>query len=353
MTGHVLADGIVRVEGAVDVERRSLTVEQGDGFVRPWRLPVDDLALHHPDLVGMAAGPCGVRLCFRTAATRLAVDVEPVPPPDCDPTLMVWYDLVVDGELYTTHAGGLERESLEFEGLPDGTKDIELWLPHVPGVRIGAVHGLDGAIEPPGPDERPRWIVYGSSITHGLEATPSCTWPAVAARLLGRHLTNLGYAGQCHLDPLVARMIAELPADHITLKVGINIHNKASLRERTFAPLVHGFLATLRDHRPDIPITVVSPIISPERETTAHTRADRPDGVFEAEGDLTLQMIRDLLAEAVALRRARGDRSLAYLDGRELLGKDDAGRLPDGLHPDALGLRLMGERYAALAGDRK
>ena len=38
------------------------------------------------------------------------------------------------------------------------------------------------------------------------------------------------------------------------------------LRHRTFLPVVHGFIQTIRDARPETPITVISPIISPDRE---------------------------------------------------------------------------------------
>ncbi len=334
MPRHVLPGGVVEIDGAVDVE-------YGQGYARPWRLPVADLQFHDPDLVVKAAGPCGVRLRWRTGATRIAVELEPEPQPGEPVPNVLWYDLVVDGTPYSTYAGQLDERVVEFGGLPPGPKELELWLPHLPGVKVRSVRG---PVAPPSLDTRPSWVVYGSSITHGLEATPSATWPAVAARLLGRSLTNMGFAGQCHLDPYVARAIAGLNPDYITLKLGINVHNQATLRQRTFAPLVHGFLATIRDHCPETPITVVSPIISPEREATAYSR--RPDG-SRAEGDLTLALMRDLLAEVVEIRRHRGDQALSYLDGRDLLGAADAGRMPDGLHPDAEGLHMIGKRYAA------
>ncbi|MFC4911826.1 GDSL-type esterase/lipase family protein [Actinomadura gamaensis] len=339
---YVLHDGVVTVEGALGLER-------GPGWVRPWRLPPEDLDLHHPDLVVRAANPSGVRLRWRTSATRVAVEVEPVVVGG-EQVDELRYDLFVDGGPHSSLVTGMDARVVAFEGLPSGPKDLELWLPHRPALKIGTVTAPDGTIEPPAPDDRPRWVVYGSSITHGMTAGPAGTWPAVAARLLGRHLTSLGFGGQCHLDPLVARAIAGLPADHITLKLGINVHNRASMRERAFLPAVHGFLATLRERRPDVPITVVSPILSPERETSTRTVREEDDGtIVEAHGDLTLEAIRDVLAEAVRVRRARGDRHLTYLDGRELFGRDDLAHLPDGLHPDAEGLRRMGERYAALA----
>jgi len=58
--------------------------------------------------------------------------------------------------------------------------------------------------------------------------------------------------------------------------------------------------------------------------------------------------VRAILEELVALRRAEGDPNLHYLSGLKLFGEDDVGDLPDGLHPNAAGLKRMGERFAQL-----
>ena len=342
-----LQDGPVSIEGAVDVRAKA-------GALRPWRLPTADLELHHPSLTFMASLPAGVRLRFRTDSRRVAVTADQVSVPELEEWTPV-YDVSVDGDLVASvrapRAGG--PATVVFEDLPgDGDRVVEVWLPSNRGIRLLDVAIDDGATAAAAPDPRERWVVYGSSITHAMEAHgPSRSWPAVAARLLDRHLSSLGFAGMAHLDPLVARAIAALPADRITLKLGINIHNGATLRERTFAPLVHGFLSTIRDGHPDVPITVVSPILSPEREDDPRTtRTDLAGNEEVLVGELTLRHIRELVRSAVEVRQRRGDDRLRYLDGRELFGVDpaDLDLLPDGLHPDGDGQELMGRRYAAL-----
>ena len=348
-----LLDGPVAIEGAVDVRR-------GAGYVRPFRLPVADLDLHHQQLVFMASCPSGVRLRLRTDSTTIAFDVEQRFGPPEFQVRTPRYDATVDNELVASVKVPGERERVVLDGLPAGDKVVDVWLPMFPGVRlVGDVDLDDGASAEPAPDGRPRWLVYGSSISHCGEAhSPSRTWPATAARLLDRHLTSMGFAGMAHLDPLVARTIARLPLDAITLKLGINVHNLATLRERTFLPMVHGFLDGIRDGHPTTPITVVSPILSPTREDDVRSERTNLDGSVELlVGDLTLRRMRELLCSAVELRQRRGDEHLTYLDGTQLFGVDasDVDLLPDGLHPDGDGYELIGRRYAAAvaAGDAR
>lgn len=325
------------------------------GLLQPIRLPLADLPYHHPDLKSCftAEAAAGVRLRLQTTSARLVLIAEHESSP--------WFSAAPVYDLVTAE-GALLRKSAErrgdgtdqvlFEGLGDGEKMLELWLPPSAAVRIRALEIDDGASVAPTPPKGPVWVVYGSSITHCASAPgPTETWPAIAARRLGWELFSLGFNGACHLDPYVARAIAEVAADRITLKLGINVHNLQSLRERTFAPLVHGFIQTIRDRQPKTPITIVSPIFSADREHSPVTDIPVRLGIGKPwTGDLTLSQMREILRMVVTTRRECGDRAIYYLDGRELLAEADAGHLHDGLHPDSAGARLIGERFAALFG---
>ena len=323
--------------------------------LQPVRLPPEDLPLHHPEmrLPMTALSPAGVRLRFKSDTDRISLIVEHEPiallTPDM-PLPPCAYDLVTpEGRILRSKPDDAAGPThIDFQGLGCDEKLLEIWLPQGTAVRIRSLEIAQGASIKPAPDDRPHWVTYGSSITHCAWVDgPTDTWPSIAARRLDWRLTSLGFNGACHLDPLVARAMAGLPANRFTLKLGINVHNLQTLRERTFAPLVHGFIATLRERHPTTPITVISPIFSPGREDCAVTDIPTYFGGAPLVGDLTLNDMRQRLAEVVELHRARGDHAIDYLDGRALFGEADADLLPDGLHPSPAGYALMGERFAS------
>lgn len=366
-----LLDGPVEFRGALDLE----TTTAG---VLPRRLPAWTTEQYQDRSVyGVTMMPSGVRLVFRTDARelefevltstgQLATDDRP------QPTGML--ELLVDGvpagrrqapvgNVWRMAGPGADQRLVpgepgvvRFAGLPAGMKHVELWLPQQTPTELVALRA-DGEVRAPLPDGRRRWVHHGSSISHCIEADgPTGTWPVVAASLGGVEVVNLSQAGNAVLDPYVARTIRDLPADLISLKVGINIVGLAAFRLRTFGPAVHGFLDTIRDGHPGTPLLLMSPVSCPALETTPGPAATDPDGNVTALGDpadvtggaLTLTVVRAELARIVGARRAH-DPHLHYLDGRALLGPDEVDDLSDGLHPGAAAYRRMGERFAARA----
>ncbi|MFJ6127984.1 GDSL-type esterase/lipase family protein [Streptomyces griseoviridis] len=366
------------LRGALDVERTA------HGLL-PHRLPARARAqFHDPQLAMAESQPSGVRLAFRTRATAIELDTLPTKrvyagvPPRPDGV----YDLVVDGRpagsgsvaggntlTIDMTAGGAELTpgpvgTLRFAGLPDAEKDVEIWLPHDETTELVALR-TDAPVEPAPDPGRPVWLHHGSSISHGsFAATPTTTWPALAASLGGVELINLGFGGSALLDPFTARALRDTPADLISVKIGINLVNADVMRLRAFTPAVHGFLDTIREGHPTTPLLVVSPLLCPIHEDTPGPSAPDFSRIAEGElrfkatgdpaeraaGKLTLTVIRDELARIVEQRRA-DDPHLHHLDGLALYGEQDAAELPlpDGLHPDAATHRRIGERFAALA----
>jgi len=387
MTIDTLALAPVVTEITADLIRGAAELEPTEHGLTPHRLPtwVRD-QFPDPQLLMTEAQPAGVRLHFRTTASVVALDVRPTK------TLYVGapgrpdgvYDLRIAGQLIaqtsvpggnqilidlqagTTELRGGSVGTALFAGLPDGEKEIEIWLPWNERTELVALR-TDAPVSPASASPRPVWVHHGSSISHGSNAaSPSGTWPAVAARASGLDLVNLGFGGSAMLDPFMARVIRDAPADRISVKIGINLVNADAMRRRAFVPAVHGFLDTIREGHPTTPLVVVSPIYCPIHESVPGPSAPDPASFatgqvrFLAGGDaaqvpfgaMTLQTIRADLAQIVA-QRADTDPALVLVDGTELYGSADHDEFPlaDGLHPGAEVHQRMGHRFAALAFD--
>ena len=318
------SDSRLSWEGAV-------TVQHTPKWSQPWRLPHQELGLFPPDvLVDRAGMPAGVRLTFRSDTTLVAGEVEPQ-------AELAPIDLYVDGE-WVGSAPLEGTGSFRFDGIEAHAarreRLIELWLPQFGRFRLVSLSLSEGASLGRHEDGRKRWVTYGSSITQcRTAASPSQTWPGVVARGLDVHLTCLGYGGQCHLDTMVARMMRDLPADYLSMCVGINIYGANSLSERSFRPGIIGFVNTVRERHPETPFVVMSPIFSPPRE--------------EAENKVgfTLKGMREEVREAVEALRGHGDTNVHYVDGLEVFDPELGHLLPDELHPNAEGYKVMGRNF--------
>jgi hypothetical protein len=367
-----------------DLLRGAVETEPTARGLLPHRLPAWARAQFPDPQLLMAEGqPSGVRLAVRTRATVIELDAHPtrrayrggpVRPGGV-------YDLVVDGRpagqggvaggdvlLVDLSTGAVTLEggstgTLRFDGLPDHEKDVEIWLPHTESTELVALRA-DAPLEPTPDRGRRVWLHHGSSISHGSNAaSPRTTWPALAAAAGDVELVNLGFGGSALLDPFTARTMRDLPADLISVKIGINLTNTDLMRLRAFVPAVHGFLDTIREGHPTAPLLVVSSILCPIHEHTPGPAVMDPEALaagsllFTASGDpaevasgkLTLAVIRAELERIVA-QRAADDPHLAYLDGRELYGEADHAELPlpDHLHPDPATHRRIGDRFARL-----
>lgn len=362
----------VRFAGVAELQRSHTGV-------RPMRLPAWALAQTDAVPLPVVAGmPSGVRMEFVTDATRVTLGCQLITTKMGDnPVVPVTFELVADGHVVASHQatsfhvihtpdpsrpdvtiipGG--TETVSFDGLPAGTKKVALWLPANAGIDIHSFELNDGStVTAPPVDERRSWFHYGSSISHCMEAGhPLGVWPVISAQRADVRLTNLGLGGQCHLDQFVARVIRDSDAGIVSMKVGINVVNLDSMRDRAFLPALHGFIDTVREGKPHVPFVVVSPVFCPAHEEGFGPSLRGTEGVHSRErpaflgtGALNLTRIRDLVSQAVQQRREAGDANLHYLDGLALFGPDDVHDMPDLLHPNRAGYARMGERFHSLA----
>ncbi|WP_242474354.1 GDSL-type esterase/lipase family protein [Tomitella cavernea] len=368
-----------RTPVTADLLHGALDVERGERGVVACRLPAWARRRADPQLLSAQAQPAGVRLAFRTTATRIELTahrthmafrgVAPRPPGRFD--LLVGGELMAQVEaeggtavLIDAATGAVESEpgptqTVRVDGLPAGEHDVEIWLPHYERVELGELRTDEPVAPLAGPRGR-RWLHYGSSISQGSNAAnPTGTWIARVALEAGLDVTNLGFSGSAMLDPFVARVMRDRPADLISLEVGINLVNADVMRMRAFTPLLHGFLDTIREGHPDTPLLLVSsPHCAMHEDTPGPAAMDFGDGGmrYRATGDpaearagkLTLRTIREETRWIVE-QRAKTDPHLHYLDGLTLFGAADEARHPlaDNLHPGPEAHALMAERFSA------
>ncbi|MEK5440832.1 MULTISPECIES: SGNH/GDSL hydrolase family protein [unclassified Fredinandcohnia] len=309
----------------------AVSFERTKDYLKPWRIPFEKKEFFFPNSInGQAEMPAGVRIKIRSNTQSIQIGMA-------KSAEWMEMDCLIDGSLVKTAYIPAGESTVVFDSLSGQSKVIEIYLPQKVPVQISGIWIDDGAEWEQVDDFRLRWITYGSSITHCYYSdSPSQTWPALAAAQMDFNLTCLGYSGNCHLEPMVGRMIRDLPADFISLCVGINIVGGKTLSDRTFIPALIGFIQTIREKHKDVPIAIISPIFHREREK------------IENEVGLSLEKVRAEIVQVVNMLIRHGDQNIYYIDGLKLFGEEYEKYMPDGLHPNGEGDKIMAVRFQQL-----
>jgi hypothetical protein len=351
-------------------------VRSGERGVFLSRLPEWTYAQHaHAEIVGkMAERLSGARLALNTSATAVTVryrsvrDVNLADGYEAGPSVL---SVTSEGfEQSIAHSNGDRRvwngeviqsfiegeDSIATFELPEvqGPRAVQIWLPHNCPIEIIEVTG-NAPINPDSSASKPRWVHYGSSISHCEDAeTPLGVWPVDASRRLGLEIYNLALGGCANLEQFSARTIRDMDFEFLSLKLGINVVNGANMTSRTFGPAVHGFIDTIRERHPLVPILIISPVCCPAHENNPGPSETSPDGLVMGQphsrhtwiGELTLRSIRETLNELVN-QRSKSDANIYYLDGLKLFNETEALTMPDGIHPDSAGYQRIADNFVA------
>ena len=311
------------IHGVISLEKRK-------GYIKPWRINYKDKDFYTPDqLNGQAEVPAGVRISIFSNTEKIKLEIEPS-------NSCLEFDIVIDDELFRTYVLKENETILEVEDLPSNNKKIEIYLSQREKVALKTLWIEENAEWHRFSDSRKKWITYGSSITqcHAAES-PSQTWPAITAKKLNANLICLGFSGECQYEPMIARLIRDTPADFISLNASINTYNAATYNHRTFQAMVIGFIKIIREKQKAVPIVLSSSIFGVHREETKNLVG------------FTLTQMRSEVKEAVDILRKNGDKQIFYVNGLDILGAEHLHLLPDHLHPNSAGYKMMGENFAS------
>ena len=208
------------------------------------------------------------------------------------------------------------------EGMNTESKECLLYLPlfaRIHALSIGVEEG--STLTPLENPFRHRIVFHGSSITHGSAASRAgMAWPARFAREYNLYCFNMGFAGNCKLQPEYARYLADTEADAFVFDTFSN-PTPQEIETR-----LNAFIDILREAHPTKPLIFVQTIRRERRNFNLKAEA------FEAE--------KQAVAERLLRERMKQDKHLYFIPSDNFLG-DDGLATVDGTHPNDLGFTRM------------
>ncbi len=317
------SEGLFSIEGAVSVEENSI-------YTTAWRIDHNRKAMFpYLNEIHMGGAGAGVRIEFTSNTNNIGIYINDIFSSDAGFHDVMTLDLICDGKYAETLDIGGNPGEFYFKKVPSGIKKMEIWLDQAYPVHFRHICVDDNAIIEKTAQVKKRWVNYGSSLSHCVRASsPSFTWPGIVALEKDLYLTNLGFGGNCMLDPIIIKTIRDMPADIITIKPTSNMHSGV-MNERSFRPAVIGMVERVREIHKETPLVMISSIYGPTRETQKGT------------GNMSLYDMRVILEDIVKMFKHYGDMNIYYINGLDILGEEGRPFMPDLVHPNAEGMHLM------------
>ena len=276
----------------------------------------------------LACCTTAVTLSFKSDAKRIVIEAVPA-----TQTVQMWhmpstavrsFDIYVGGpgKWYTAGISRFVRNRAELFKSPTGEREMREFLINFPlyngveKIRIGVDKGAK--ILPPTPYASPKRIVaYGGSVMQGACASrPGRAFMNIIGRHFNLEVINLGFSGSSRLEPIMAKLTAEVENPALVIVEGDR--NAGWQRVRDLEP---AFIATIRKKHPGVPIVVMqgNPWWKPD--------PNRAKIVAEQ--------------KAFMAKMQPNDPDLYWWDCSDFTGPDHAEALVDGKHPTDLGFQRM------------
>jgi len=275
---------------------------------------------------GLAQQPSGGRLRFRTDSSRVGIVASNPGSGTMHHMTSIGqsgFDLYLNGEYLNSAWPDKDAKIAKEWGVGKGgeLREITIYLPLYKGVTIKEiVLDKDAKIEAPKPFAIPKPVVhYGSSITQGgCAENPGLSAQAIVHRWLNVDFINLGFSGNGMGEPAVAQAIAEIDASAFVLDYWGNPG------PQVYRETMPGFVDTLRAKHPKTPILVTSPYYFSGEATNPGLKAAQDEK-------------RGIARDFVEARRKAGDENISFVDGLEMLSREHADGLVDGVHANSIG----------------
>jgi len=332
--------------------------EPRSGGLQPVRVPKSWRDKWPPRTARRGMSAAGVAVRFRTDSKALALRVTFIDSPDApDNPGVAWerarpsyFSLYRDG----AYVAGIPaqtvftRQDVTIYDDPalSGASEIKVLFPFYYRNAELIVHGIGvdatATVHAAAPDNRPRVLFHGDSITHGHGVTsPRETYVSQVAEKLGCVPLNYGFGGTAWADNVVAQTIAARDDwDVLTIMLGANSLAGADSAGKPetaaqYAAKYDAYLATIRAAAPAKPILCITPILNRlDLKRGGNQNAERPDAY------------RDGITRVVKQRQC-SDVNLYLLDGLSMVNDPLFLLVTDTVHPNDAGMHRIAEGVAA------
>lgn len=223
---------------------------------------------------------------------------------------------------------GKENAKVLIAGMNNDEKEFLLNLPLYDGV-VKLEIGIDstaciGTPLSPLPLAKKPMVCYGTSITQGgCASRPGMAYPAILARRLQRETINLGFSGNARMDPSIGALMAQIDAGAYLVDC------LANCTQEVVEQLGYGFILTLLEARPAVPLYMVEHPLTPAM-------------LFSAEAAQAIHKKNQSWRAIYERLHGQGYKNLFYIPADELTGMD-AEATVDGAHLTDLGFLRMAE----------
>ena len=243
------------------------------------------------------------------------------------------YTLTTDGWRFVgagfTWTKGTRHERKIVSNMKPQMREYMLYLPlydSIDSLYVGVPEGYTVALPAVDrPSDNKPVVMYGTSILQGGCATRAgMAHTAIISRKLDREVINLGFSGNAHLDPEVARLMAAVKDPGVFVLDFVPNCTPALIEEKGEA-----FFRILREAHPDVPVVFV------ENPFFPHAIVDEKTDNDIKENNATLRSLYEKM-------KKEGQMQLYYVAKEGMTG-DDGDSFVDGVHLTDLGMLRYAE----------